>query len=249
MTVSIKLTDVSKRFRVNLGSSFLARLVVERLRSRGSRTRDHWALRNIDLEIHAGESVGIIGSNGSGKSTLLSLIAKTMYPTSGTVEVHGRIGSLLELGAGFHPDLTGIENVYLNASLLGLSRAEVERHLDSIQAYADIGEYIEAPLSTYSSGMHARLGFAVIAHIDPDILLIDEVFAVGDAAFTEKSERTIQGFLERGCTLLLVSHGIEQVQRICKRAAWIDQGRLVACGPSGEVCSQYLQAMHAVPAR
>jgi len=248
MTVSIKLTDVSKRFRVNLGSSFLARLVVDRIRRRPPRIRDHWALKNIDLEIHAGDSVGIVGNNGSGKTTLLSLIAKTMYPTSGTVEVHGRVGSLLELGAGFHPDLTGVENIYLNASLLGLQRHEVDERLESIIAFADIGEYVDAPLSTYSSGMYARLGFSVIAHIDPDILLIDEVFAVGDATFTEKSERTIQKFLSRGCTFLVVSHGIQQVQRICKKAAWIDRGRLMAFGPADEVCGRYLEAMHSVPA-
>lgn len=247
MAVSIKVTNVSKRFRLTLGSSFLASMIVDRMRRRGPRVREHWALKNVSLEIAAGDSVGIIGNNGSGKTTLLSLIARTMYPTSGTVEVHGRVGSLLELGAGFHPDLTGIENIYLNAALLGLQRAEVEERLESIIEFADVGQYVDAPLSTYSSGMYARLGFAVIAHIDPDILLIDEVFAVGDATFTEKSERTIRRFLERGCTFLLVSHGIEQVQRTCKKAAWIDQGQLMAFGPADEVCRRYLEALHSVP--
>ncbi|MGC6489344.1 MAG: ABC transporter ATP-binding protein [Planctomycetota bacterium] len=248
MTTSIQLTDVSKRFRLNLGSSFLARMIANRLRGKGPRVREHWALRDINLKIESGESVGVIGHNGSGKTTLLSLIAGTMYPTSGDLQVQGRIGSLLELGAGFHPDLNGIENIYLNASLLGLQRDEVDEHIQSIIEFADIGDHIEAPLNTYSSGMYARLGFAVIAHIDPDILLIDEVFAVGDATFTEKSEKAIHDFLDRGRTFLLVSHGIDQVQRMCNRAIWIDHGHVRGDGPAPEVCQQYIEALHAAAA-
>ncbi len=247
MAGSIKLTNVEKRFRIQSGSGFLARLVLDRLRSKAPTVKEHWALRDINLDIEPGDSVGIIGNNGSGKTTLLSIIAGTMYPTSGTVQVDGRVGSLLELGAGFHPDLTGIENIYLNAALLGLQREEVEERLDDIIAFADIGDYVHAPLMTYSSGMYARLGFAVIAHIDPEILLIDEVFAVGDAGFTSKSEKAIRRFIDRGCTFLLVSHGIDQVQRICKKAAWIDQGRLLAFGAVADVCSQYIAALNSAP--
>ena len=245
MPGSIKLSHVDKRFRIHSGSGFLARLVLDRLRSRKAAVTEHWALKDINLDIQPGDSVGIIGNNGSGKTTLLSIIAGTMYPTSGTVEVDGRVGSLLELGAGFHPDLTGIENIYLNASLLGLQREEVEERLDAIVAFADIGDYMHAPLNTYSSGMYARLGFSVVAHIDPEILLIDEVFAVGDATFTDKSERAIRRFLENGTTFLLVSHGIEQVKRMCQKAAWIHEGKLLAYGPAEEVCSTYVGAVEA----
>lgn len=242
MSGSIRIHDVSKRFRVNLGSGFLLRALFQGLRRSRRSIHEHWALKNISLEIEPGDSIGIMGLNGSGKTTLLSIIAGTMYPTSGTVEVGGRVGSLLELGAGFHPDLTGVENIYLNASLLGLTRQEVDERIDDICAFADIGEYVNAPLSLYSSGMAARLGFSVIAHIDPEIVVIDEVFAVGDVTFMEKSEVAIRRFLDRGCTFLLVSHGIEQVRRMCKKALWIDQGEVQAFGPSEDVCNAYLEA-------
>ena len=202
----------------------------------------HWALRDISFDIEKGEAVGVIGSNGSGKSTLLSLIARTSYPTHGTVHVDGRIGPLLELGAGFAPQLTGLENIYLNASLLGLQREEVDARLESIIEYSGIGDFVYSPLSTYSTGMSARLGFAVIAHIDPDILLIDEALAVGDAAFQDKCMATMQEFKERGKTMFLVTHDMGAVLRTCERTIWIDRGDLRADGPSEEVVQLYQEA-------
>lgn len=183
----------------------------------------------------------MIGINGSGKSTLLSLIARTSYPTSGAVEVNGKVGPLLELGAGFHADLTGRENVYLNAALLGLSRQQVDERFAQIVAYADIGRFIDARLNTYSTGMRARLGFAVIAHVDPDIVLLDEVLAVGDGQFAEKCTRTIAAFKKAGKTLVFVSHSLDQVRMLCDRVLWIHGGRLQQDGPADEVVRAYVE--------
>lgn len=242
MTFAIQLKNVSKAYRVIRQQPFLAKELFRRLTGRGSAAEQHWALRDISFDIEKGEAVGVIGSNGSGKSTLLSLIAKTSYPTSGEVNVDGRIGPLLELGAGFAPQLTGLENIYLNASLLGLQREEVEAKLDSIIEYSGIGDFVHSPLSTYSTGMSARLGFAVIAHIDPDILLIDEALAVGDAAFQDKCMATMQDFKERGKTMFLVTHDMQAVIRTCERSIWIDRSQMAAIGPSDQVVQLYLES-------
>ncbi|MGE3173913.1 MAG: ABC transporter ATP-binding protein [Planctomycetota bacterium] len=239
MTAAIRFTDVGKRFRVEHQRPFLARELLRSILQRPSASNEHWALRHLTFEVGRGEAVAMIGANGSGKSTTLALVAQTSRPTEGTVEVHGRIGPLLELGAGFHPDLTGYENVYLNASLLGLRRKEVDALLPSIVEYSGIGDFIDAPIQTYSTGMKARLGFAVIAHIDPDILLLDEVLAVGDGRFAQKCEATIRGFRERGKTMLFVSHSAEQVMALCERAIWLHQGLCVMQGPAAEVCPRY----------
>ncbi|MCR9248214.1 MAG: ABC transporter ATP-binding protein [bacterium] len=241
----IRLTDVSKCYRIVRQRPFLAKVLFKKLMRRADPPEVHWALRDISFEVGDGESVGVIGYNGSGKSTLLSLIARTSYPTSGTVEVQGRIGPLLELGAGFAPELTGLENIFLNASLLGLQREEVDAKLESIIEYAGIGDYVYSPLSTYSTGMGARLGFAVIAHIDPDILLIDEALAVGDSEFQGKCMVTMEGFKARGKTMFLVTHDMAMVQRICDRAIWIDRGRVLAIGPSDEVVAKYQESQPA----
>jgi lipopolysaccharide transport system ATP-binding protein len=239
MDIAIRLQEVSKSFRVVRQPPFLAKTLFRALLRRSPPTEVHWALRDVSFTVRNGEGVGVIGRNGSGKSTLLSLIARTSYPTSGTVHVHGRVGPLLELGAGFAPELTGLENIYLNASLLGLQRAEVDARLDSIIAYAGLGEFVYSPLSTYSTGMGARLGFAVIAHIDPEILLIDEALSVGDHDFQMKCMDTMTGFKKRGKTMFLVTHDMPMVLRMCERAIWMDKGRIAAIGPSAEVVAKY----------
>jgi homopolymeric O-antigen transport system ATP-binding protein len=237
--IAIRFQNVSKAFVLDHQRPFLAREVLRRIVSRQRADRRHWALRDISFEIGSGETVGVIGANGSGKSTLLSLMAGTSYPTSGLAEVKGRIGPLLELGAGFHPLLTGEENIVLNAYLLGMSREEVESRLDSIIEYSELRPFIDTPISKYSTGMIARLGFAVLAHMRPDVLLIDEALSVGDASFSAKCEETIQEFLRSGTTVVIVSHNLPSIERLCRRAIWIDKGELRADGPAHDVCSRY----------
>ena len=203
------------------------------------------AVENISFEVQKGETLGIIGRNGSGKSTLLQMIVGTVTPTSGTVEVDGRIAALLELGAGFHPEFTGRENVALNGSLLGLSQREIEDQFDDILSFADIGSYIDQPVKTYSSGMVVRLAFSVIAHAKSDILIIDEALAVGDAFFVQKCMRFLRTFMESG-TLLFVSHDAAAVLSLCRKAVWLDQGRIVSIGETKSVCDRYLHDDHDV---
>lgn len=235
----IKLQQVSKRYWLARQRPFLAKEVFRKLLQRPSSVDHIWALRNIDLEIGPGEAVGVVGANGSGKSTLLSLVAKTAYPTEGHVAVSGRIGPLLELGAGFHPDLTGYENIFLNASLLGMGRRQVERQLDAIIEFSGIGEFIDTPIQTYSTGMTARLGFAVIAHSEPQILLVDEALSVGDAGFRMRCEHAIHNFLANGTTLLLVSHDLPTIERVCRQVVWLDQGRIRDRGPARSILEGY----------
>ncbi|MBN8716067.1 MAG: ABC transporter ATP-binding protein [Pseudomonadota bacterium] len=206
-----------------------------------ARGQAFWALRELDLQVRGGESVGIIGRNGSGKSTLLQLLAGTLAPTTGTLRVQGRVAALLELGSGFNPEFTGVENAMLNAALHGLSRAQIERRLPDILAFADIGAFAQQPVRTYSSGMLVRLAFAVLAHVDADILLIDEALAVGDVFFAQKCMRFLREFQQRG-TLLLVSHDTAAVSALCARALWLEQGRLRMDGPAREVGEAYLES-------
>ena len=239
MTTAIRFEGVGKRFFVQHQKPFLAKELLRAMLQRPSQSQEFWALRDVSFEIQAGESVAILGTNGSGKSTTLALIAQTSRPTEGRISVNGRIGPLLELGAGFHPDLTGYENIYLNASLLGLSRRDVDEKLERIIDYAGIGDFIDAPIQTYSTGMKARLGFSVIAHIDPDILLLDEVLAVGDGQFAHKCEATIREFQRAGKTLCFVSHSPAQVLALCQRAIWLQGGRIHRSGAAAEVCGRY----------
>ena len=201
--------------------------------------REFWALHDVSFELKKGEAIGIIGRNGSGKSTLLQILCSTLHPTRGSVQVQGRVAALLELGAGFNPEFTGRENVYMNASLLGLTNEQIDQRFDAIAAFADIGDFLEQPVKTYSSGMFVRLAFAVIAHVDADILVIDEALAVGDALFTQKCMRFIRKFRERG-TLLYVSHDSASVINLCDRALWLDKGQVRMLGPSKTVCESYL---------
>lgn len=202
--------------------------------------REFWALKDVSLEVKRGETVGIIGRNGSGKSTLLQVICGTLTPTGGTVETRGRVAALLELGSGFNPEFTGRENVYMNGAVLGLSKGEIDDRFDDIAAFADIGDFIDQPVKIYSSGMYVRLAFAVIAHVDADILIVDEALSVGDAMFTQKCMRFIRGFKETG-TLLFVSHDMGAVQNLCKSAIWLDHGQVKLTGTSKSVSQAYLK--------
>lgn len=201
------------------------------------------ALADVSFDIRRGETVGIIGRNGSGKSTLLQILCGTLAPTSGSVQVDGRVAALLELGAGFNPEFTGRENVYLNGSLLGLTRDQIDERFDSIASFADIGSFIEQPVKTYSSGMFVRLAFAVVAHVDADVLIIDEALAVGDAYFTQKCFRFLRAFIDRG-TLLFVSHDSAAIKNLCARALLLERGRITADGAPKMVTEKYLAALY-----
>jgi len=204
---------------------------------------EFWALRDINLEIKRGETVGILGRNGAGKSTLLQIISGTLQPTSGELTVNGRVAALLELGAGFNPEFSGIENARLASSILGLADELIEERLEQILQFAGLGDFIHQPVKVYSSGMYARLAFAVAAHVDADILIIDEILAVGDAAFSQKCMRFINDFKSRG-TLLFVSHDTGSVVSLCDRAVWLDSGGLREVGPTKEVCHNYIAAIN-----
>ncbi|MDW9240203.1 ABC transporter family protein [Burkholderia thailandensis] len=201
------------------------------------------ALQHVSFHVQKGETIGIIGRNGSGKSTLLQIICGTLTPSGGRVAINGRVAALLELGAGFNPEFTGRENVFMNAALLGLSKAQIEERLDAIFAFADIGDFVDQPVKTYSSGMYVRLAFAVIAHVDADVLVIDEALAVGDAFFTQKCMRFLRAFMERG-TVLFVSHDTNAVVNLCTRVVWLDKGRVREIGPAKDVCDSYLEAFY-----
>jgi ABC-type polysaccharide/polyol phosphate transport system ATPase subunit len=204
---------------------------------------EFWALRNVSFEVRRGETVGIIGRNGSGKSTLLQIIAGTLAPTEGEVQVKGRVAALLELGSGFNPEFTGRENVYLNGAILGLSREEIDARFDDIAAFADIGEFIDQPVKFYSSGMVVRLAFAVQAHVSPDILIVDEALAVGDIAFQHKCTRHIKKLIDNGTTFLFVSHSTSSIKSLCSRGLWLDGGQMHYYGSAGVAVEKYLAFM------
>ncbi len=203
--------------------------------------REFWALREISFAVGRGETLGVIGLNGSGKSTLLQIICGTLEPTDGTVEIAGRVFPLLELGTGFNPEFSGRENIRLTAGIYGVSPAEIEMRIRAIEDFAEIGDYIDQPVKTYSSGMYVRLAFSVAAHLDPDVLLVDEVFAVGDVYFVQKCMRYLRQFREHG-TLLLVSHDMGAITNLCDRALWLERGTMKRLGPAKEVCEEYLAA-------
>ena len=234
---AIEIERASRQFRVYPQPvRTLKELFVARARIKGT---DVWALRDVSVSIEPGEAVGLIGRNGSGKTTMLRLIAGIMKPTAGRVGVGGRVGSLLELGAGFHQEFTGRENVYLNGSILGLKRDAIRRHMDEIVAFAELERFVDLPVRTYSSGMVMRLGFAVAAHLDVDVLLLDEVFAVGDEEFQRKCFGKIFEFKQRGGTIVFVSHDAAAVERLCGRAVLLREGALAFDGPTRDAITRY----------
>jgi lipopolysaccharide transport system ATP-binding protein len=201
---------------------------------------DLWALRDVSMEIAPGEVVGIIGGNGAGKSTFLKILSRITEPTEGRVELRGRVGSLLEVGTGFHPELTGRENVYLNGAILGMTRREIDRQFDAIVAFSEVERFLDTPVKRYSSGMYVRLAFAVAAHLNPEVLLVDEVLAVGDATYQRRCIQRMAALAESGMTVLFVSHNMDLIPRLCKKAVLLQAGRVAAVGPAGEVTAQYL---------
>ena len=225
MTTVVQIEDLSKHFVIRKEKSLKER-VVNFGRSRKHR-EDFWALQGINLEIESGTTVGLIGPNGSGKSTLLKMVGGILQPDTGSVKIRGRLAALLELGAGFHPDLTGRENVYLNASILGLSRVQIDRYFDAIVDFSGIEAFIDTQVKFYSSGMYVRLAFAVAVHVEPDILLVDEVLAVGDEPFQRKCLERIRQFQSEGRTIVMVTHGLDQVAEFCDRAVVLEKGRIV----------------------
>ena len=232
MVAAIEVADISKRFRVFREKPTS---IKQRLLTSHSRAEDFWALHEVSLDVREGSTFGLIGHNGSGKTTLLKCIAGILRPTSGSIRQRGRLAALLELGAGFHPELTGRENVYLNASFLGLSRKETDAAYDAIVAFAELEDFMENQVKFYSSGMLVRLGFAVAVHVDPDVLLIDEVLAVGDEAFQAKCLDRVRTFQREGRTIVLVTHALDTVREICDRAAMLHHGRLHALGAPDDV--------------
>lgn len=244
----IELEDVSKGYTVeNLAGAGFKSLLVNPRRSFGiwRNAQRHTALQGISLSVDHGECLGVVGRNGSGKSTLLGLVAGVLRPDSGRVSVRGRICPLLELGAGFHPELSGIENAILNGVLLGLTRREVIARLDRILEFSEIGDFVDRPLRMYSSGMVARLGFSVAVHVDPDVLLMDEVLSVGDERFRAKCEAKMNEFRERGVTMFFVSHAMESVLKVCTRVAWLNAGKIEIVGEPERVVAHYRQASRA----
>jgi lipopolysaccharide transport system ATP-binding protein len=254
--IAIRLTDISKVYRVyDKPRDRLLQMILPRVGrmlpgnaagrwASGNRSREFWALRNVSLEVKRGDAVGILGRNGSGKSTLLQIIAGTLGPTTGTREVNGRLAALLELGSGFNPDFTGRENVILNGMILGLAEREVLERFDDIAAFADIGDFIDQPVRTYSSGMVLRLAFAVQTQIEPEILIVDEALAVGDALFQKRCFQKMEALRSKGCTLLVVSHDQESIRTLTDHALLLSEGVPCAMGPSSEVVLEYRRQLH-----
>ncbi|MCC5953299.1 MAG: ABC transporter ATP-binding protein [Acidimicrobiia bacterium] len=240
---AIVVDDVSKRFRLYHERASSLKERVTRLRQ--DRYEEFWALRNVSLEVPEGSVFALVGHNGSGKSTLLRTMCGIYRPTSGRIQIDGRISPLLELGAGFHPDLSGRENVYLNASILGLSRREIDAIFDDVVAFSGLEKFIDSPVKVYSSGMYVRLGFSVAVHVNPQILLVDEVIAVGDEEFQRRCFEHLYKLRTNGVTIVLVSHGLTYVQTMCDQAAWLDHGELQVAGAAAEVAEAYLSQVNA----
>lgn len=255
MQPAIRIDNLSKRYRlgttqrggVNLTEQLLGGVRWAWRTVSGKRNSDDgsafWALRNVAFEVAPGEAVGIIGRNGAGKSTLLKIISRIVDPTTGRVEIRGRVGSLLEVGTGFHPELTGRENVYLNGSLLGMSRHEIARKFDVIVGFSEVEQFLDTPVKRYSSGMYVRLAFAVAAHLDPEVLIVDEVLAVGDATFQRRCMDRMTELVRSGRTILFVSHNMQMIPQLCRRAVLLDRGQVARVGNAADVTRSYLEGM------
>jgi lipopolysaccharide transport system ATP-binding protein len=242
----ISARGLGKKYKIGrlLPTLSLRDRVTDAVRSIGRRTqnaeRDFWALRDVSFDLHDGEVLGVIGRNGAGKSTLLKIVSEITEPTEGEAHVYGRVASLLEVGIGFHPELSGRENVFLNGAILGMTRAEIRRKFDEIVAFAEVGNFIDTPVKRYSSGMYVRLAFAVAAHLEPDVLIVDEVLAVGDAAFQRKCLGKMEDISSDGRAVLVVSHNMSIVTQLCERVIWLDGGKAVAEGETASVVGRYL---------
>ncbi len=234
---AIVVESVSKNFRLYHERNRYIKAAI--LRGRRARYEEFWALEDVSFEVEHGSTLGLIGSNGSGKSTMLKCLTGIYRPDKGRVTVNGNVAALLELGAGFHPELTGRENIYLNAAILGLSKKDAERQFDSIVEFAGLERFINTPVKNYSSGMTIRLGFSIAAHVEPEILLIDEVLTVGDQSFQRKSSEKIEQFRREGRTIVVVSHSLGSVQQLCKEVIWLEKGRMMMRGPAAEVIAAY----------
>jgi len=239
----IRFENVRQRFRLIRERPDTLREAFTRVFRNRSQVCDFEALKGVSFTISSGEAVGIVGRNGSGKSTTLKIIAGVYRPSSGVVEVSGKVGALIELGAGFHGDLTGRENIVINGLLLGLSRQEIRAREERIIEFAEIGDFIDSPVKQYSSGMYMRLGFAVATEIDPEILLIDEILAVGDSAFQQKCMARIEDFMRRGKTIVMVSHALPRIQQLCPRSLLLHEGTLIADAATAEVVAQYQELL------
>ena len=242
MTTAISIHNVSKKFRLYHEKNQYLKTTL--LRGGRSRFEDFWAINDVSFEIPTGSTFGIIGSNGSGKSTLLKCLAGILAPDKGRLHVHGRLSALLELGAGFHPELSGRENIFLNGAILGMTQKEITTRLDDIVDFSGLGHFIDTPVKNYSSGMVVRLGFSIAANVEPEILLIDEVLAVGDAEFQQRCYEKIEKFRHDGRTIVLVSHGLSQIEQLCDRVAWLEKSRLKELGSALEVVQRYNGASH-----
>lgn len=246
MSTLIHFENVSKRYRVGAGHKSLREAIQnwpKRLLNirRGETNGQYiWALKDVNFEVNKGETLGIIGHNGAGKTTILKLLSRVVRPTAGKTRVNGRVAALIELGAGFHPELSGRENIYLNGVILGLNKKQINKKFDSIVAFAELEKFIDMPVKRYSSGMYARLGFSVAAHVDPDILLVDEVLAVGDAAFQTRCLQRIADLSRNGTRIVFVSHNLGAIQEVCNRAIWLAQGQIQAIDEPKEVIHHYL---------
>ena len=237
MSVAIHVSDLSKKYRIYHDR---AQTLKERmLFANQHRYEDLWVLKNINLEIGEGETVGLIGVNGSGKSTLLKLMTRIIYPDKGQVTLHGKVSSLLELGAGFHPDFTGMENISMNAAIFGMTRKEIEQKIPDILAFSEMKNFIDVPVRTYSSGMFMRLAFSIAINVDAKILLLDEILAVGDEAFQAKCFHKITELKEVGTTIVIVSHALGQIVQFCDRVVWLKEGRIQADGEPQAVVDQF----------
>lgn len=237
--LAIQVTDVSKDFKLRYDkpNTLKERLVFWKNKN----IEIHHVLSNINLDIHKGETVALVGVNGSGKSTLLKLMTKIIYPTVGKISVNGKLTSLLELGAGFHPDFTGRENIYFNASIFGLTAAEIDARVSDIIEFSELGEFIDSPVRTYSSGMYMRLAFSVAINVDAEILLIDEILAVGDQHFQDKCFEKLTELKNGGKTIVIVSHSLDAIKQLCNRAVWIYEGKLKMDGSTDKVIEEYLK--------
>lgn len=240
--VAVRVDNVSKRFRIYHERNQYLKAAV--LRGRRARYEDFWAVKDVSFEIKKGQAFGIIGPNGSGKSTLLKCLARILVPDEGSIHYQGSLSALLELGAGFHPELSGRENVYLNGAILGLTRKQIDARFDEIVEFAGLERFIDTPVKNYSSGMYVRLGFAVAVNVDPDVLVIDEVLAVGDENFQRKCMEKIAEFRHDGRTIVLVSHGLPLVRALCDQALWLDHGAVAAIGDPGDVINAYAGVAH-----